>query len=87
MELTKLREGIDIIDQNILRMLNERAELAEKIGIEKKKQNLPITNENREQQVIQKLIKLNNGPLSDEAIERIFNKIIFCCRTLQKDIS
>ncbi len=87
MELTKLREGIDIIDQNILRMLNERAELAEKIGIEKKKQNLPITNENREQQVIQKLIKLNNGPLSDEAIERIFNEIIFCCRTLQKDIS
>ena len=83
MELKQLRDRIDEIDAQILKLLNERAMTAKTIGITKKEKNIDILNRTREKQVLDNLVVKNNGPLSDKAILNIFTVIIQICREIQ----
>ncbi|MCI0515425.1 chorismate mutase [candidate division KSB1 bacterium] len=81
--LIELRQEIDQLDQQLLSLLNQRAALALKIGAEKIQQNLPILAPAREQFIYARLTQLNPGPLSNPAIQKIFEAIIIACRDLQ----
>ena len=85
MVLKKLRGEIDKLDVQLLAILNERAHLSLRIGMEKQKLNLPIYNQKREQEIIDELIKQNKGPLSSEQVASIFQIIIDSCRTIQQN--
>ncbi|MBX9849079.1 MAG: chorismate mutase, partial [Rhodocyclaceae bacterium] len=61
-ELSKLREGIDRIDDEVLRLINERAQIAHRIG-EIKQGNIYIYRPEREAQVLRRLADNNPGPL------------------------
>lgn len=74
--LNEFRTKIDEIDAQIIKLLNKRAELANKIGELKKAHGLPVYVPSREDQVIMNVKKNNPGPLNDEAVERIFKCII-----------
>ena len=83
MELEILREEIDDLDSNILKLINRRLELARKIGREKQEQGLSTLNNARESLVLQHLEKLNQGPLTQTALQLIFKEIMAAARELQ----
>lgn len=77
------RKRIDEIDEKILKLLNERAEYAIEIGKIKSAKGLEITDQNREESILMRLIAINNGPLSDEAVQKIFRCLIIESKNLE----
>ena len=53
-KLDKLRQQIDQIDSSIMKLLEERFDLTNKIGKEKLKDKVEITNKDREEEIISK---------------------------------
>jgi chorismate mutase-like protein len=80
------RRQIDEVDQKILRLLNLRAELVHRIGHKKRAQGLPLRSPSREEEVIRLVQERNPGPLSAEAMERIFRLIIAESLNLQEEV-
>jgi chorismate mutase/prephenate dehydratase len=83
--LKKLRNQIDVIDEQLLALTNERAKLAGEIG--NLKGNGQIYRPEREAQVLRRLLEHNSGPLSDEAVGAIFRGVMSNCRALEKELS
>jgi len=82
-EINKIREKINEIDKNILKLLNERASLSKKIVDIKIKKNLPVCDPEREKNIIETLKKLNEGPLKHRDVEEVITAIIKVCKNLQ----
>ena len=82
-ELLKLRNGIDAVDAELLRLLNERAKLAQAVGHIK---NGQIYRAEREAQVLRRLCAENPGPLKPENIEHLFREIMSACRDLEQHL-
>ncbi len=81
-KLTEIRKHIDVTDAKILALLNERAQLALQVRIAKG--GTDVYRPDREAQVLEQLVHANKGPLSDEAVERLFKSIIYVCRSIQE---
>lgn len=84
-ELSALRNRIDGIDQRLLQLINERAELARRIG--ELKGDGPVYRPEREAQVLHRLRAANPGPLAGEAVERVFTEVISACRAVETTLS
>ncbi|NUM33325.1 MAG: chorismate mutase [Candidatus Brocadiae bacterium] len=74
--LSILREKIDKINLGILQLLNQRFEILQKIQEIKEKQNLPLSDPKRENEIWEKLLKANKGPIPTEALYSIFQQIL-----------
>lgn len=83
MKLENLRKEMDEIDGEIVRLLNERAKIARKIGIIKAQAGLPIVDLEREEAIFRRVCRENGGSLEDEALVRIYRKIIGESRRVQ----
>jgi chorismate mutase len=83
-DLTRCREQIDELDLTLLRILNQRTAIVERIGRIKQELRLAIYEPKREDQVFENVIGHNDGPLPHEAVKRIFERIIDEMRTVQK---
>jgi len=83
--LTECRNQIDVLDVKILRLLNERTRIVEEIGRIKQKLALPIYEPKREDQVFHNVATHNEGPLSTEALHRVFERIIDEMRSIQRE--
>lgn len=79
------RDQIDAIDEHLLKLVNERAELARKIG--SLKDDGVIYRPEREAQILRRLQANNSGPLSNEAVSHIFRAVMSNCRALEKELS
>lgn len=87
-QLAKFREDIDAIDNQLLELLNQRAQCALSIGeIKSQFENMPIYNPAREAVIFNKLTSNNKGPLSSEDVITIFQQIIAINRAIQQPIS
>lgn len=75
-DLKSLRKLIDQKNKSMVRLLNRRAGYALRIAEVKKAQGLAIRDDAREKEVLNKVSRYNKGPLSDEALHRIFNCIM-----------
>jgi len=82
-ELAKLREGIDSIDSEMLRLLSERAQLAHRVG-EIKHGN--IYRPEREAQVLKRIAETNPGPLPESAVRTIFREVMSACLALEQPL-
>lgn len=82
-ELSTLRDQIDALDTELLRLFNERAKLAQAVGHVK---NGQIYRAEREAQVLRRLIAENKGPLRPENIEHLFREIMSACRDLEQHL-
>ncbi|MBI3329421.1 MAG: chorismate mutase [Nitrospinae bacterium] len=78
-----VRHRIDSIDDELLRLFNERARLAVQIGELKKALGLPIHIPSREEQILMRVQRDNPGPLSPEAIARLYQQLIEESRNLE----
>jgi chorismate mutase-like protein len=75
-DLAPLRDRIDEIDRAVLHLLNERSRCANVIGHIKKKLDLPVYAPRREEDVIRNVVNNNHGPLPNEAVRRLFERVI-----------
>jgi len=82
--LGRCRERIDEIDRRLVELLNERTSIVEEIGRVKREANLAIYEPKRESQVFDNITSHNGGPLSEERLKRIFERIIDEMRTIQQ---
>lgn len=87
MTIDSLREEIDRLDDELLRIFNKRASLALKIGIVKKGMSLPVYDPGREKKIFQRMKQQNPGPLDDQAIIRLFERVIDESRRLERIMS
>lgn len=90
MDIEYWRREIDEIDQELLRLLNTRARLAIKVGTLKKAADLPYCDPERERYVLGRLQDLNDGPLDERAVNKLFRRIIresrrIECRTVEDE--
>lgn len=86
-DLNSLRERIETINIEILKLLSERGEIAKQIGHEKRKQGSAIYDPEREKEMINKLQDLNEGPFDDNVIKQLFKEIFKASTELQKSES
>jgi chorismate mutase len=82
--LAKYRDAIDAIDRGLVGVLNERTKMVEEIGRIKEAMNLPVYEPKREDDVFRNVIEHNGGPLTTDALKRIFERIIDEMRSLQR---
>ena len=82
--LEEYRVLIDAVDLRLLDLLNERTRIVEDIGRVKRTAKLPIYEPKREDQVFENVMSHNGGPLTPEAVKRIFERVIDEMRTIQR---
>ena len=83
-QLRHLRDEIDAIDRELLKLVNTRANLAKQIGQFKKGL---IYRPEREAQVLEHLQKLNSGPMTQENVSRLFTEIMSLCRAMETPLT
>ncbi len=83
--LDELRAAIDHVDLRILALFNERAVVVSQIGDIKKQMTMPIYEPKREEEVFRNVVGGNQGPLTEGAVRRLFERIIDEMRTLQRE--
>jgi chorismate mutase len=83
-DLDALRTRIDALDEELVRLLNERASCALAIGERKQALGLAIYQPEREREVLEHVERVNSGPLDPAAIRRLFERIIDEARRLER---
>jgi chorismate mutase-like protein len=83
-QLDEYRFLIDDVDRRIVALLNERTLVVHNIGRVKREAQLPVYEPRREDQVFANITGANRGPLTPEAVRRIFERIIDEMRTIQR---
>lgn len=82
-----VRNDIDSIDAEIVRLLGRRAGLAREIGGLKDDQKKPYFTPEREHQIMARLAALDAGPLRAEQVAAVFREIISAARAAEKPLS
>lgn len=83
--IAEFRKQIDAIDKDLISLFNKRAQAAKGIGDIKKKYNLPVRVPAREEQIILSLQTQSRGPLSHDAIRRLWGFIFQEMRNLESE--
>ncbi|MDD2840213.1 MAG: chorismate mutase [Rickettsiales bacterium] len=84
--MEELREKINECDKKIIEALIERFKVAKEIGKYKKANGLPVVDKVREKLVYEKVIKLSEGRIPADRIEKIYKAIIESAVELQVKI-
>jgi chorismate mutase len=80
-----LRRRIDELDELLVRLLNARAACALEVGRAKKRLGLEIYQPSREAEVLAHVQRINPGPLDDESMKRLFERVIDEARRLERE--
>jgi chorismate mutase len=76
MSIEDWRAEINAVDDELLRLLNKRAHLAANVGHSKVLAGFALCDPIREQEVIDRVCRANQGPLDEKAIVELFGCII-----------
>jgi chorismate mutase len=90
MTIEELRSRIDVIDEQLVRLLNVRVACAVEVGRLKHEAGVPIYQPDREAQVLASVRKSATdlaGPLTAEAVVRIFERVIDEARRAERAAS
>jgi len=87
-DLEQVRREIDAIDERIHTLINDRARLAQQVGISKSRDGRTVDfyRPEREAQVLRKARARNAGPLRDEEVVRLFREIMSACLAQQEPL-
>jgi chorismate mutase/prephenate dehydratase len=83
-DIEKLRREIDAVDDELLKLINQRAALAGRIG--SLKQGAPAYRPERETQILRRVAEASAGPLAPERVTAVFREVISACRGLEEAI-
>jgi len=84
-QIDEVRKEIDGIDDQLVELLNQRAKRVLKIRSLKQEGNISIFDPRREEEIFDRAIAKNKGPLFDETLREILDTVIDCMRELEKD--
>jgi chorismate mutase/prephenate dehydratase len=84
--IEELRARIDAVDDHILKLLNDRAQLAIAVGHHKSGQGKATYAPEREKRIFGRLAKTNGGPLKPEHVRAIYREIISSCLSLEQPL-
>lgn len=87
MAIDEIRKRIDLLDDVLLRIFNERARLALEIGHLKRDLGLPVFDPAREKQIFARMKQENPGPLDGAAVVRLFERVVDESRRLERIMS
>jgi chorismate mutase/prephenate dehydratase len=79
-----LRRQIDRIDDQLLRLLNRRAEVVLAIAAEKAQRNSKVYAPAREKAILARVSQANRGPLAEPLVRAVFREIISASRSLEQ---
>jgi chorismate mutase len=74
--LNSSRQRIDSIDDQIVKLLNERAQVVRDVGLIKKQYHAPASAPGREEQVVRRAAGQARVPLTPSAIEAIYKVML-----------
>jgi chorismate mutase/prephenate dehydratase len=88
-KIKPIRQKIDAIDHQILKLIQRRGSLAQKIGKLKSlmSSNTSFYKPKREAEILRNISKLNNGPISENKVNHIFKEIISSCLSLEEELT
>jgi chorismate mutase/prephenate dehydratase len=82
-KLIKRRKKLDLINQKLLTLLNQRLRITLEIGKVKKEMGKKIYDTEREKEILDRLKRKNRGPLKEKDLRKIFTTIMKVCRESQ----
>lgn len=85
--LNQCRARIDELDLELLRLVNERATLAQEIGTLKRAggaEDNSLYRPEREARVLRRVMEANEGPLDDETVAQFFRQVMSSCLALEE---
>ena len=87
-DISEIRDEIDRTDDEILRLLNQRARLVAEVAAVKEQLQVPFYVPSRERQITDRLSAANAamGPFPTEAIRSVFQEIFSACLSLEKKV-
>jgi chorismate mutase len=83
--VSDLRQRIDELDELLVRLMSARAACAREIGRQKKLLGLEIYQPTREAEVLAHVQRINPGPLNNESMKRLFERVIDEARRLERE--
>jgi chorismate mutase/prephenate dehydratase len=86
MDLEELRKQIDRIDQKVLQLLNDRAEVVKEVAKIKQRTHKAYYDPTREEEILRRLQRSNPGSFPSMAIRPVFREIISACLSLETPI-
>jgi len=83
--LSKLRNEIDSLDENLAKLLSKRTYFSVMIGRVKRALKMPTYSPEREREISSRINKFAKKPLNTSALQRIYERILDESRAIQKD--
>ena len=85
-QLEALREKIDSIDHQLMQLISERAQLAQKVAVVKSggQEKANFYRPDREAHILKRVLEHNKGPLNNEEMARLIREIMSACLALEQ---
>jgi chorismate mutase / prephenate dehydratase len=87
MNILENRKAIDKLDAQIVKLLNERTRHVLEIGSIKLKAGEEIYAPHRERAVLQRICRLNGGPITSESLRAIYREVMSSALSLEKSMT
>ena len=86
MDLDELRAKIDSLDERIVKLLNDRADVVVQVGQLKNAHKTPVYAPDREHQILERIQQLNAGPLPNRCLVAIYRELMSGSFTLERQL-
>jgi chorismate mutase len=82
-KVRELRERVDEVDRTLIDALSERARIVQEIMVLKAEAGAPVYDPRREEEILQRVVEQNHGPIYDSSMRDIFEIILHRIRDLE----
>lgn len=88
LDLAEIRKRINTVDEQIQNLINERAKIAQLVGVAKGDLGSAVEyyRPEREAEVLRNVVDRNEGPIRDEEMLRLFREIMSACLAQQEPL-
>src|SRR3954465_7875199 len=87
MNIPEHRKAIDRLDAQLIKLLNERTKHVLAIGEMKVKAGEEIYAPHRERAVLNRVVRLNHGPITNDSLRAIYREIMSSALSLEKSLT
>jgi len=81
--ISSLRERVDEVDEELVHLLNERARLVQELAEHKLEAGIPLFDPRREEEILRRVVEINEGPIYDSSMRDIFELIMHRIRDIE----
>jgi chorismate mutase/prephenate dehydratase len=86
-KIQSLRKRIEAMDDEILQLLNRRAQIVQEVGKVKSEMKMDYYSPRREEEILKRLEAQSSGPFPLWAIRCVYREIISACRALEAELT